>query len=223
LLRIAHDPGVRLRDVGGVVRATLERSPREQPAHEFPIVDLQVQRHIRGHPRFVAYQVSRAGLVRVPWDSVEDKPASGRRPAPAAPCRAQPGRARVRPGRDTSGRPGRGGPPRHVIAQEFAGRDMGDVEVRGGQRALSPFARPRRPRPARRPARLAEALSRVLAGQCPDPGPGRAYARQFIPSAAAAVYIGAYRHLLASRATLRHPGTAATPATNSPAAADTPT
>ena len=74
LLRIAHDPGVRLRDVGGVVRATLERSPREQPAHEFPIVDLQVQRHIRGHPQFAAYQVSRAGLVHVPWDSVEDNP-----------------------------------------------------------------------------------------------------------------------------------------------------
>ena len=73
------------------------------------------------------------------------------------------------------------------------------------------------------PHALAEALSRVLAGQRPDPGPGRAYARQFIPSAAAAVSIGAYRHLLASRATLRHPGTAATPATNSPAATDTPT
>ena len=114
-------------------------SPREQPAHEFPIVDLQVQRHIRGHPQFAAYQVSRAGLVHVPWDSVEDKPACGRRPAPAAPCRAQPGRARVRPGRDTSGRPGRGGPPRHVIAQQFTGRDMGDVEVHG-----SSFPAPRR-------------------------------------------------------------------------------
>jgi hypothetical protein len=74
LLRITHDPGVRLRDVGGVVRATLERSPRERPTHVFPIVDLQVQRHIRGHPQFAAYQVSRAGLVHVPWDSVETNP-----------------------------------------------------------------------------------------------------------------------------------------------------
>ena len=55
------------------------------------------------------------------------------------------------------------------------------------------------------PHALAAALSRVLAGQRPDPGPGRAYARQFTPSAAAALYLGAYRHLLASRARLRPP------------------
>jgi len=73
------------------------------------------------------------------------------------------------------------------------------------------------------PHALAAALSRVLAGQRPDPGPGRAYARQFTPSAAAAVYAGAYRHLLASRARLRHPGTSATPAASPPAATDTPT
>jgi hypothetical protein len=56
----------------------------------------------------------------------------------------------------------------------------------------------RRSRPPDDPHALAEALSRVLAGQRPDPGPGRAYARQFVPSAAAALYIGAYRHLLAN-------------------------
>jgi glycosyltransferase involved in cell wall biosynthesis len=72
------------------------------------------------------------------------------------------------------------------------------------------------------PPALAAALSRVLAGERPDPGPGRAYARQFTPSAAAAVYAGAYRHLLASRARLGHPGTAATPAASPPAATDTP-
>jgi len=35
------------------------------------------------------------------------------------------------------------GPPRDVIAQQFTGRDVGDVEVRGDQSALSPFARTR--------------------------------------------------------------------------------
>ena len=72
--------------------------------------------------------------------------------------------------------------------------------------------------PPDNPHALAAALSRVLGGQRPDPGPGRAYARQFTPSAAAAVYAGAYRHLLTSRARLRHPETAASP----PAATDTP-
>jgi glycosyltransferase involved in cell wall biosynthesis len=76
--------------------------------------------------------------------------------------------------------------------------------------------------PSDDPHALAAALSSVLGGQRPDPGPGRAYARQFTPSAAAAVYLGAYRHLLASRARLRHPGTAATPAASPPAATDTP-
>src|SRR5262249_35134954 len=46
------------------------------------------------------------------------------------------------------------------------------------------------------PAALAAALSRVLAGERPDPGPGRAYAQQFTPSAAAAAYLEAYQHLL---------------------------
>jgi Glycosyl transferases group 1/Glycosyltransferase Family 4 len=62
------------------------------------------------------------------------------------------------------------------------------------------------------PRALAAALSGVLAGEHPDPGPGRAYARQFTPAAAAAVYLGAYRHLLASRAGSRHHRTAAAPA-----------
>ena len=53
--------------------------------------------------------------------------------------------------------------------------------------------------PAEDPRALAEALSRILAGERPDPAPGRAYARQFTPSAAAAVYASAYRQLLASR------------------------
>jgi glycosyltransferase involved in cell wall biosynthesis len=71
------------------------------------------------------------------------------------------------------------------------------------------------------PPALAAALSRVLGGERPDPGPGRAYARQFTPSAAAAMYLSAYRHLFASRATLRHQQTAATPAASSPPATDT--
>jgi glycosyltransferase involved in cell wall biosynthesis len=71
------------------------------------------------------------------------------------------------------------------------------------------------------PHALAAALSRVLGGERPEPGPGRAYARQFTPSAAAAMYLSAYRYLLASRATLRHQQTAATPAASSPPATDT--
>ncbi len=54
--------------------------------------------------------------------------------------------------------------------------------------------------PAEDPAALAGALTRVLAGERPDPVPGRAYARQFSPAAAAAEYVGAYRQLLASQA-----------------------
>src|SRR5690348_14993501 len=65
--------------------------------------------------------------------------------------------------------------------------------------------------PPEDPPALAAALSRVLAGQRPDPGPGRAYARQFTPGAAAEVYLDAYRHLLASRARSRRPETPAAP------------
>jgi hypothetical protein len=65
--------------------------------------------------------------------------------------------------------------------------------------------------PPEDPHALAAALSRVLGGERPDPHPGRAYARQFTPSAAAAMYADAYRHLLASRARRRHLGTAARP------------
>jgi len=53
--------------------------------------------------------------------------------------------------------------------------------------------------PAEDPGALAGALSRVLGGDRPDPAPGRVYARQFTPRAAAAVYAAAYRQLLASR------------------------
>jgi glycosyltransferase involved in cell wall biosynthesis len=62
------------------------------------------------------------------------------------------------------------------------------------------------------PHALAGAISRVLAGQHPGPGPGRAYARQFTPEAVAAVYAGAYRELLTRRAAPAHPDPAATPA-----------
>jgi hypothetical protein len=54
--------------------------------------------------------------------------------------------------------------------------------------------------PPEDPHALAGALTRVLRGEHPDPVPGRAYAQQFTPSAAATVYAGAYRQLLASHA-----------------------
>jgi hypothetical protein len=59
--------------------------------------------------------------------------------------------------------------------------------------------------PPEDPRAAAWALSRVLGGERPDPVPGRAYARQFTPSVAAAVCAGAYRRLLASRATSGEP------------------
>ena len=62
--------------------------------------------------------------------------------------------------------------------------------------------------PPEDPPALAGALSRVLGGERPDPVPGRAYARQFTPGAAAAVYADAYRQLLTSRARSGKPGPA---------------
>ena len=59
--------------------------------------------------------------------------------------------------------------------------------------------------PPEDPPALAAALTRVLAGERPDPVPGRAYAQQFTPSAAAAVYAAAYRQLLTSPATSAKP------------------
>jgi glycosyltransferase involved in cell wall biosynthesis len=46
------------------------------------------------------------------------------------------------------------------------------------------------------PGALAAAMSRVLGGDRPDPGPGRAYAREFTPSAMAELYLDSYRTLL---------------------------
>jgi glycosyltransferase involved in cell wall biosynthesis len=62
--------------------------------------------------------------------------------------------------------------------------------------------------PAEAPRDLAAALSRVLRGDRPDPAPGRAYALQFTPSAAAKIYTDVYRQLLARRATSGEPGAA---------------
>lgn len=52
--------------------------------------------------------------------------------------------------------------------------------------------------PAQDPAVLAAALARVLSGDHPDPGPGRAYARQFEPDEVADLYLTEYRRLLAA-------------------------
>jgi glycosyltransferase involved in cell wall biosynthesis len=60
--------------------------------------------------------------------------------------------------------------------------------------------------PPEDPHALARALSLVLRGERPDPAPGRAYAQQFTPSAAAAVCAEAYRQLLAGHARSIEPG-----------------
>jgi len=53
--------------------------------------------------------------------------------------------------------------------------------------------------PPQDPHALAAALTRVLAGERPDPLAGQAYARQFTPTAAAAIYARAYHQLVAGR------------------------
>ena len=133
-------------DVCSVIGAMLERGSREQPADEFRIAGLQVQRHIRSHPQLAADQVNRAGLLHVPRDSVQHEPASGRlRGDQLLPHHVEHDLvghelAAVERGLDSQAERG---PPRHVIAQQLAGRDVRDVEVRGDQRALSPLARAR--------------------------------------------------------------------------------
>lgn len=64
--------------------------------------------------------------------------------------------------------------------------------------------------PPENPPALAMALTRILAGEHLDPGPGRSYARQFTPGAVAAMYFTAYGQLLTSRTRSGRPGTAAT-------------
>ena len=133
-------------DVWRVVGAMLERGAREQQAREFPVVGLQVQCHIRGHPELTADQVDRTGLVHVSRDSVQHKPASGRlRGDHRLPHHIEDnlvGHELAAVQIRLDGLAERG-PPRDVIAQQLAGRDVRDVEVRGDQRALSPLARAR--------------------------------------------------------------------------------
>jgi hypothetical protein len=84
---------------------------------------------------------------------------------------------------------------------------------------------PSLPQPGHRKIGGVSPYSRVscaIAGVRPDPGPGRAYAQQFTPAAAAALYLDAYRRLLASRARSRHAATAATPPASPQAAPGTP-
>ena len=132
-------------DVRGVIGAMLQRGPREQPAHQFPIIGLQVQCHIRGHPKFAAYLIGRPGLVHVARDSIQDKPASGRlRGGHLLPHHVEydlVGHELAAVKILLDGQAERGA-PRHVIAQQFTGRDVGDVEVRGDQRALVPLPAP---------------------------------------------------------------------------------
>src|SRR5262249_14407232 len=73
------------------------------------------------------------------------------------------------------------------------------------------------------PPALAAALSRVLGGERPDPGPGRAYARQSPPRAGAPPWADPSHPRPARRAGSGQPGSATTPATSSQAATGTPT
>jgi hypothetical protein len=58
---------------------TLQRGPGKQPAHQLTILDLEAQRHIRGHPQLPRDQVGRTCLPHVAGDAVQGIPAPGRR------------------------------------------------------------------------------------------------------------------------------------------------
>jgi hypothetical protein len=133
-------------DFCGVIGAMLERGSCEQPPQEFRIAGLEVQRHICGHSEFATYQVHRAGLLHVPRDAIEDEPASCRLRGDQ--CRPQyveydlVGHEFSAVEMPLNGQADRG-PPGHVIAQQFTGRDVGDIEMGGDQCALGSLARAR--------------------------------------------------------------------------------
>ena len=166
-------------DVWRVVGAMLQRGPREQPAHQFGVVGLQVQCHIRGHLEFAADQVDRTGLVHVSRDSVQDKPASGRLRGDQFPPHHvedhlignEFAAVQIR----LDGLAERG-PPRDVIAQQFTGRDVRDVEVRGDQRALSPL-------PAPGGAIISTRITHLLMSSSGPPAPADSPACQAMPGA----------------------------------------
>ena len=133
-------------DLRGVVGAMLERGSGEQSAHELRVICLQVQRHVRGHPEFAANEIGRAGLSQVSGDSVEDKAAPGRlRRDHCLPEHVQDDLVRHELAAVEIGLNGlaESRPPRYVVAQQFAGRNVGYAEVRRDQSALSPLARAR--------------------------------------------------------------------------------
>jgi hypothetical protein len=94
----------------------------------------------------VAELISRPGLLHVPRDAIEDIPAPSR---PGGDHRVPQHVEHDLVGHQFAAveirlnRPPHIGLPRHVIAQQFAGGDAGDAEMRGDQRTQSPLARAR--------------------------------------------------------------------------------
>ncbi len=110
-------------------------------------------------------------VVHLCRDGPMSRPATSHRP----PCTSSPharSRGRKAPCWPWARRPGR----RH----------------RGRRPGAHPGRGPRRPGPARGPPRPRRGAVRVLADERPDPALSRACARQFTPSAAAAVYASAF-------------------------------
>src|SRR5215211_119459 len=88
----------------GVVGVTLQRGPGKQPAHQLTALDLEAQRHIRGHSQFPGDQVGRTCLPHVAGDAVQGIYPPPRQQGPAAPCPARSRRAPTRRGPDIAGR-----------------------------------------------------------------------------------------------------------------------
>ena len=63
----------------GIVGVTLQRGPGKQPAHQLTALDLEAQRHTRGHPQLPGDQVGRTCLPHVAGDAVQGISAPGRR------------------------------------------------------------------------------------------------------------------------------------------------
>jgi hypothetical protein len=136
-----------LDDLFGVVGAVLALGPVEQPADQLVVVGLEVQRDVGGQVQVAAELVQGAGLGHAARDAVEHVPGAGRSHLEHRLAHHLQDHvvgyqvAVVEVALDLAAHLGL---PGDVVAQQVAGTDVRDGEVRRDQRTLRTFARPGR-------------------------------------------------------------------------------